>query len=54
MRRNGWKLLLVLICVAFLVSCGKKESHDEETAELVRTEQGVAHTAAPFLLTALG
>lgn len=38
MNRNAWILLLVLICVAFLVSCGKKDPTDAEKAELVRTE----------------
>lgn len=38
MRRNGLILLLILICVAFLVSCSKKENTDIEKGELVRTE----------------
>lgn len=39
MNRNGWILLLVLLCVAFLVSCGKKHAAiDTERAELVKTE----------------
>ena len=38
MNRNAWILLLVLICVAFLVSCGKKDPTNTEKAELVRTE----------------
>ena len=38
MNRNALILLLVLICVAFLVSCGKKDPTNTEKAELVRTE----------------
>lgn len=38
MHRNGIILLLVLICVAFFVSCGKKDSTETEKGELVRTE----------------
>ena len=38
MRKNGWLLLLVLLCVAFLVSCGKDKNVQEEKGELVRTE----------------
>lgn len=38
MRRNGVILLLILICVAFLVSCGKRENADTEKGELVRIE----------------
>lgn len=40
MRRNGWILLLVLILVAFLVSCGKKTTTDQEKGDLVRIETG--------------
>ncbi|MDO4276442.1 MAG: hypothetical protein Q4D16_22490 [Eubacteriales bacterium] len=38
MRKNAWMLLLILICVAFLVSCGKKNVQDMEKGELVRVE----------------
>ena len=38
MRKNGWLLLLVLLCVAFVVSCGKEKNVQEEKGELVRTE----------------
>lgn len=38
MRRNGWILLLVLICVAFFVSCGKKNQAEDRQGELVKTE----------------
>lgn len=37
-RKNAWMLLLILICVAFLVSCGKKNTQDTEKGELVRVE----------------
>ena len=33
------RLLLVLLCVAFLISCGKDTEPDEAKGELVRTEQ---------------
>lgn len=45
MNKKGWILLLILLCVAFLVSCGKKESADRENGELVRTE---AEGRTPF------
>lgn len=35
MKKKGWILLLVLVCVAFLVSCGKKASSDDRQSELV-------------------
>ena len=35
MKKKGWILLLVLVCVAFLVSCGKKASSDDRQGELV-------------------
>ena len=38
MYKNGWILLLILLCVAFLVSCGKKEAHGQEMRELVKAE----------------
>ena len=38
MRKNGWLLLLVLLCVAFLVSCGKDNSTQEDKGELIRME----------------
>lgn len=38
MRKNGWMLLLVLLCVAFLVSCGKGNREQTEKGELVRME----------------
>lgn len=50
MRKNGWILLLILICVAFLVSCGKKSTAETEKGELVRTEAvGEVPTAFVFL-----
>ena len=39
MRKRGWILLLVLLCVAFLISCGKDTEPDEAKGELGRTEQ---------------
>lgn len=38
MRKNGWILLLILVCVAFLVSCGKKETQSSQMGDLVRSE----------------
>lgn len=39
MHKNGVILLLVLLCVAFLVSCGKRQSAERtEQSELVRIE----------------
>lgn len=54
MNRNAWILLLILLCVAFLVSCQKKETADTDKAELVRIEApgeypGVfVHKCGPF------
>ncbi|MDD5804944.1 hypothetical protein ACTQWG_17420 [Blautia sp. HCP3S3_H10_1] len=39
MRKRGWILLLVLLCVAFLMSCGKAAEPDEAKGELVRMER---------------
>lgn len=39
MRKRGWILLLVLLCVAFLMSCGKDTEPDEAKGELVRIER---------------
>lgn len=36
--RNGVILLLILLCVAFFVSCGKKEHVPEAQRELVKVE----------------
>lgn len=38
MRKKGWILLLVLLGVAFLMSCGKDTEPDEAKGELVRIE----------------
>lgn len=38
MWKKGWILLLLLICVAFLVSCARGSEVDTETGELVRIE----------------
>ena len=39
MRKKGWFLLLVLLCVAFLMSCSKETEPDEAKGELVRIER---------------
>ena len=48
MRKKGWILLLVLLGVAFLMSCGKDMEPDEAKGELVRIEregcQSVSYT----------
>ena len=36
MRKKGWILLLVLLGVAFLMSCGKDMEPDEAKGELVK------------------
>lgn len=38
MKKNGWMLFLVLLCAAFLVSCGKRSTEENEKGELVRSE----------------
>ena len=40
MYRNGVILLIVLFCVACLISCGKKEVSEPEKSEFVRIETG--------------
>ena len=37
--KRGWLLLIVLLCVAFLISCGKKTEPDETKGELVKIER---------------
>ena len=39
MRKRGWILLLILLMVAFLVSCGKNTEPDEAKGELVKMER---------------
>lgn len=38
MRKNGWILFLALLCVACLVSCGKRSNIDLGNGELVKLE----------------
>ena len=38
MQKNAVILLIVLLCVAFLVSCGKKQTAEANQGELVRIE----------------
>ena len=38
MKKKGWILLLVLVCVAFLVKKKKKASGDDRQGELVRSQ----------------
>ena len=39
MRKRGWMLFLILLMVAFLVSCGKNTEPDEAKGELVKMER---------------
>lgn len=47
MKKSGVLLLLILICVAFLVSCGRKNTEEVNKGELVRLE-AVGENAAAF------
>lgn len=38
MQKNAVLLLIFLLCVAFLVSCGKKRTAESEQGQLVRIE----------------
>ncbi len=38
MWKKGWILFLLLLCVAFMVSCGKERGKGPEKGELVRIE----------------
>ena len=50
MRKKGWILLLVLLGVAFLMSCGKDTEPDESKRELVRIERDDAHSGVVLFL----
>lgn len=39
LRKKGWILLLILLCVAFLISCAGNKEEEREKAELVRIEK---------------
>ena len=43
MRKKGWILLLVLLGVAFLMSCGKDTEPDEAKGDLGRIEREGCH-----------
>ena len=50
MRKRGWILLLILLLVAFLMSCGKKEEPDGGIGELVRIQwEGATEEVVPSL-----
>ena len=51
MRKKGWVLLLVLLSVAFLMSCGKGTEPDEAKGELVRIERGMPKGILLFFYT---
>ncbi|MDO4307563.1 MAG: hypothetical protein Q4C77_12065 [Eubacteriales bacterium] len=38
MQKNGVILLIILLCVAFLVSCGKRDTAEQKQGELVKIE----------------
>lgn len=48
MKKKGCILLLVLVCVAFLVSCGKKASGDGRQGELVWNQAEDGFSSAFF------
>lgn len=48
MQRKGWILFLILLCVAFLVSCGRKEYTEKERGELVKAEALKEGFGLPF------
>lgn len=52
MKKSGVLLLLVLICVAFLVSCGRNSTEEVNKGELVRLE-AVGKVPAAFFLNNL-
>lgn len=45
--KKGWIFLLVLLCVAFLVSCGKKNDETGQAGELVYSQQSRITTGVP-------
>ena len=48
MQKKGWILFLILLCVAFLVSCKGKEDTETDRGELVRVEALPDDTGLPF------
>lgn len=48
MQKKGWILFLILLCVAFLVSCKGKEDTETERGELVRVEAREEDFGLPF------
>ncbi len=42
--KKGWILLLILIGIAFLVSCGRPALPDQERGDLVKNEAGCGQT----------
>ena len=48
MQKKGWILFLILLCVAFLVSCKGKEDTETDSGELVRVEALPDDTGLPF------
>ena len=48
MQKKGWILFLILLCVAFLVSCKGKEDTETERGELVRVEAQEEGLGLPF------
>lgn len=53
MRKNGMILLLILLCVAFFVSCAKKDNTEaRDKGELVRIETEGENFPSAFLVSA--
>ena len=52
MVKRGWILLLILLCVAFLISCGKSTEPDEAKGEFVKTEREGNLNGYPFFFVA--
>ena len=48
MQKKGWILFLILLCVAFLVSCKGKEDTETDRGELVRVEAREEGFGLPF------
>lgn len=48
MQKKGWILFLILLCVAFLVSCKGKADTETERGELVRVEAQEEGFGLPF------
>lgn len=41
MRRKGWLLFLALLCVAFLISCARRDTSEIPEGDLIRKENNL-------------